>query len=94
MTGSNTQTGSWEMHTSPISSPEAAILQVCARDRDLWAILRSRHKVSESDWLLKNLFVLPHNELIRVILCPLCTETVIRYWVVLVPLTKFVSDCE
>ncbi len=27
-----------------ISSPEAAILLVCARDRDLWAILKARHK--------------------------------------------------
>ena len=36
-----------------ISSPEAAIPLVCARNRDLWAKLKARQKTAKSHWLLK-----------------------------------------
>ena len=36
--------GYLNLNLQPISSPEAAILLVCARNRDLWAKLKARQK--------------------------------------------------
>ena len=65
-----------------ILSPEATILLVCARNRDIWARLKAHKKTAKSHWLLKLVHLKPQslthtqnqtgtrNSWVRFLICP------------------------